>query len=83
MARSIAWLVRGASGMMTTLPPLRVMVGVRASALQPEVLDVRAGGLGDPQPIQRQQRDQRMLELWPEPAATRSAPSSLQSRAVA
>ena len=31
-------------------------------ALQAQVLDVGAGGLGDPQPVQREQRDQRMLE---------------------
>jgi hypothetical protein len=35
-------------------------------ALQTEVLDVGAGGLGDPQPVQREQRDQRMLERWAE-----------------
>jgi hypothetical protein len=31
------------------------------SALDTEGLDVRASGLGDPQPVQRQQRDQRVL----------------------
>jgi hypothetical protein len=31
------------------------------------VLDVGAGGLGDPQPVQREQRDQRMLDRWAEP----------------
>jgi hypothetical protein len=30
-------------------------------ALQAQLLDVRAGGLRDPQPVQREQRDQRML----------------------
>ena len=29
-------------------------------ALQAQLLDVRAGGLGDPQPVQREQRDQRV-----------------------
>jgi hypothetical protein len=31
------------------------------AALDAQGLDVGAGGFGDPQPIQRQQRDQRML----------------------
>jgi len=31
------------------------------------VLDVGTGGLGDPQPVEREQRDQRMLEWRPEP----------------
>jgi hypothetical protein len=37
------------------------------AAFQIEVLDVGAGGLGDPQPVQREQRDQRMLCRRPEP----------------
>ena len=36
-------------------------------ALQAQVLDVGAGCLGDPQPVKREQRDQRMLGLWAEP----------------
>jgi hypothetical protein len=36
-------------------------------ALQAQLLDVSAGGLRDPQPVQREQRDQRMLERRPEP----------------
>jgi hypothetical protein len=36
-------------------------------ALQTQVLDVRAHGLRDPQPVQRAQRDQRMLGRRPEP----------------
>jgi hypothetical protein len=36
-------------------------------ALQAQVLDVSAGGLRDSQPVQREQRDQRMLERRPEP----------------
>ena len=31
------------------------------------MLDVSAGGLRDPKPVQREQRDQRMLERRPEP----------------
>ena len=30
-------------------------------AFQAQLLDVRAGGLGDPQPVPREQRDQRVL----------------------
>jgi hypothetical protein len=37
------------------------------SALQAQVLDVGAGGFRDPQPVQREQGDQRMLERRPEP----------------
>jgi hypothetical protein len=37
------------------------------AAFQIEVLDVGAGGFGDPQPVRREQRDQRMLCRRPEP----------------
>ena len=60
MAKSIARAVCGASGMVTTSPPLRVIVSPVA-AFQIEVLDVGAGGLGDPKAVQGQQRDQRVL----------------------
>jgi hypothetical protein len=60
MARSIARAVRGASGPVTTLPPLRVITRVRWP-LDTQRFDVRASGLGDPQPIQRKQRDRRVL----------------------
>ena len=36
-------------------------------ALQAQVLDVSASRLGDPQPVQREQRDQRMLGRRAEP----------------
>jgi len=42
-------------------------------ALQAEVLDVRAGGLGDPQPVQGEQGDQRMLGRRAEPGDQQSA----------
>jgi hypothetical protein len=35
-------------------------------ALKAEVVSVRAGGLGNPQPVQREQGDQRMLGRRPE-----------------
>ena len=37
------------------------------AAFEAQVLDVRAGGLRDPQPVQREQRDQRMPGERPEP----------------
>lgn len=36
-------------------------------ALQAQVLDIGTGCFGDAQPVQREQRDQRMLERWAEP----------------
>jgi hypothetical protein len=51
--------------------------------LQPQLLDIRPSRLGYPQPVQGEQRDQRMLAGGPSPAATSSAPSSLRSRATA
>jgi hypothetical protein len=53
------------------------------AAFQAQVLDVRAGRLGYPQPVQREQRDEGVPGGRPEPGATRMAPSSLRSRAVA
>jgi hypothetical protein len=49
---------------------LAALAGSRESpvaAFQIEVLDVGAGGLGDPQPVQREPRDQPMLCRRPEP----------------
>jgi len=60
MARSMARAVRGASGMVTILPPLRVMVSP-VPAPHAEGLDVRTGGLRHPQPVQGEQGDQRVL----------------------
>jgi hypothetical protein len=40
--------------MVTALPPLRVITKVPAPALGAQVLDVGAGGFGDPQPVERQ-----------------------------
>ena len=36
-------------------------------AFEAERFDVGAGGFGDPQPVQREQRDQRVLGRWAEP----------------
>jgi hypothetical protein len=67
IARSIARAVRGASGMVTTLPALRGDDQGAVTALQPQVLDVRAGGLRHSQPVERDQGDQRVLGGRPEP----------------
>ena len=67
MTRLIARAVCGASGMVTTLPPWRVIVTVPVAGFQIEVLNVGAGGLGDSQPVRREQRDQRVLCRRPEP----------------
>jgi hypothetical protein len=53
------------------------------TAFLAQVLDVRAGGLGHTEPVEGQQGDEGMLGRGPRPAATRSAPTSLRSRAVA
>jgi hypothetical protein len=45
MARSIARAVRGASGMVTTLPPLSGDGQRPVPAFQAQVLNVGAGGL--------------------------------------
>ena len=53
------------------------------TALDTQVLDVGAGGLGNPQPVEGQQGDQGVLGGWAQPAATSSAPSSLRSSPTA
>jgi hypothetical protein len=59
--------VRGASGMVTTLPPLRVIVMVRWRRSRTRWLMSAPRGLRDPQTVQGQQGDQRMLERRAEP----------------
>ena len=51
-------------------------------AVETERFDIGAGGFGDPQPIERQQADQRVVTSARE-AATRRAPTSLRSSPVA
>jgi len=53
------------------------------AALQAQVLDVRPRRRGHAQAVEREQGDQRGSAGGPSPAATRSAPSSLRSKAVA
>ena len=69
LARSTARAVRGASGTVATLPPLRVTVRVRWPRSRPQVLDVGAGGLRYAQPVQRKQRGQRMIAWRAEPGS--------------
>ena len=52
-------------------------------ALEPEVLDVRVSGFGDPQPFSASREMSACSAGGPSPAATRIAPSSLRSSAVA
>jgi hypothetical protein len=82
-ARSIARAVRGASGMVTTLPPLRVMTSVRwprsipsASMLAPVASETR-------KPFSASSEMGARSAGCPRPAATSSAPSSLRSSPVA
>ena len=42
-------------------------------ALEAEVVDVGAGGLGNPQPVQREQGDQRILGRRPEPSGNQQS----------
>jgi hypothetical protein len=66
MARSIARAVRGASGTTARLPPFRMMASVRWPRSVPRV-DVGAGGFGDPEPVQGEQRDEGVLGWGAEP----------------
>jgi hypothetical protein len=82
-ARSIARAVRGASGMVTTLPPLRVITRVRCprstpsfSMLAPVASDTRS-------PLSASREISACSAGEPSPAAASSAPSSLRSRPVA
>jgi hypothetical protein len=62
VARSIARAVRGASGMVTTLAALAGDGQSPVPAFQAQLLDIGAGGLRDPQPVQGKQGDQRVLQ---------------------
>jgi hypothetical protein len=69
MARSIARAVRGASG---DGDDLAAVAGDRqrpVPAIEAQVLDHGAGGLGDSQAVEREQGDQRMLGRRAEPGS--------------
>jgi len=82
-ARSIARAVRGASGTVTTLPPLRVTTSVRWPRSNPQVVDVRPGCLGDSQPVEGEQRDQRVLGSRAEPGSDQESADLVAVQAVA
>ena len=48
-----------------------------------ERFDVAVGGLGDPEPVQREQRDQGMLNGSAESGDNKERPTSLRSSPVA
>ena len=82
-AKSIARAVRGAGGMVTTLPPLRVIIRVwcprstpSASTLAPVASETRS-------PSSASKETSTCPTGDPSPAATSSAPSSLRSSPVA
>jgi hypothetical protein len=73
---------RGGAGCGRGGDDLAALAGDRQGpvpALQAQVLDISAGGLRYPQPVQREQRDQRMLGRRAQPAATSRAPGSLRN----
>jgi hypothetical protein len=83
MARSIARAVRGASGTVTTLPPLRVTTKVRCRVRCPALRYQRRWPR---RPVARSARAARSAHAppaGPRPAATRRAPSSLRSSPTA
>ncbi len=83
MARSTALAVRGASGIVTILPPLRRMVRVRwprsrpsASMFAPVASETRS-------PLRASSEMRACSIAGPSPAATSRAPTSLRSRPMA
>lgn len=59
--------VRGASGMVTCFPPLRNDRQGPMPSVHVHRLDVGAECLADPQPVEGQQRDQRVVAFGTEP----------------
>jgi hypothetical protein len=83
VARSIARVVRGASRMVTILPPLREMTRVRCPRSRPRC-SISAPVASETRSPLRVSSEMRACSAGgPSPAATRSAPSSLRSMAVA
>ena len=75
--------VRGASGMVTTLPPLRVMTRVRWPRSRPRCSMSAPVASDTRSPLSASREISACSAGAPSPAATRSAPNSLRSRAVA
>jgi hypothetical protein len=67
MARSMARAVRGASGIVTTLPPLRVITRVRWPRSTPRASMSAPVASDNAQPVERQEGDQRVLGGQAEP----------------
>jgi hypothetical protein len=53
------------------------------AAFQAEMLDIGAGSFGDPQPVQREQGDQRMLGRRAEPGGDQQRAELVASSATA
>ena len=66
-ARSTARAVRGASGTVTILPPLRTIGEGAVAAFETELFDVGADRFGHPQAVEREQAEQRMVAGVAEP----------------
>ena len=80
----MAIAVRGASGTVTNLPALADDGEGAVVALEAEVLDVGADGLGYPQPIERQHTDQGMIGGAGPPGGDQHGPElvAVQARGV-
>ena len=83
MARSIARAVRGASGTVTTFPPLRVITSVRCPRSTPKASISAPVASETRSPLRASSEISACSAGGPSPAATSSAPSSLRSSPVA
>ena len=83
MARSSARAVRGARGMVTIFPPLRVIVSVRCPRSRPRCSMSAPVASETRSPFSASSEISACLADEPSPAATSSAPSSLRSSATA
>jgi hypothetical protein len=83
MARSIARAVRGASEIVTTVPPLRVIVSVRCPRSRPRCSMSAPVASETRSPFRASREISACSDAEPGPAATSSAPSSLRSSATA
>ena len=83
MARSSARAVRGASGMVTIFPPLRVIVSVRCPRSRPRCSMSAPVASETRSPFSASSEISACPAGEPSPAATSSAPSSLRSSATA
>ena len=83
MARSIARAVRGASGIVTTLPPLRVTTKVRCPRSTPRPSMLAPVASETRSPFRASREISACSAAAPSPAATRIAPSSFRSSPVA